>query len=90
MALGGTLSFWDKQKKRILAKNLENSIHLARCNPDYQLLHPNECRENPEHHVLSQCHPEAHKRICHQYETFLQKSLMPKPKYIQERFNKNG
>jgi len=77
MALGQGDFFWKKQRDKALLKQLYRSIHLARCNPDYKLRYPNECRENPEHHILSQCHPEAKKRICHQYETFCHRIDMP-------------
>ncbi len=60
---GGILSFWEKQKVKALKHQLQRAIHLARCNPDYQIDHPNECRNNPDHKILKECHPEAKKRI---------------------------
>ncbi len=68
---------WEKATKRALAKKLERAIHLARCNPDYQVKYPSECRENPDKKILSCCHPEAKKRITHDHLKILKLSLVP-------------
>ncbi len=52
---------WPKQCEKALKKKLQRAISLARTNPDYRIKHPNECRDNPECKVLSECHPEAKK-----------------------------
>ncbi len=80
---------WKKATTRALAKKLERAIHLARCNPDYQIKYPNECRENPERKLLTCCHPEAKKRILEEHEKTLTQSLVPvvdRPK----RLNRTG
>ncbi len=62
---------------RALLHQLERAIHLARCNPDYQIKYPNEVRENPEKKVLLCCHVEANKRILEAHEKILKNSLVP-------------
>ncbi len=80
---------WPKQRKKALLKAKYRAIHLARTNPDYQIAHPSECRENPENKILPCCHPEAEKRIDKKYETIFRAAQVPtvdRPK----RLNRNG
>ncbi len=56
-------TFWEHRKAEAIKTQLRRAINLARTNPDYQMKHPNECRDNPSHKILTQCHPEAKKRI---------------------------
>ncbi len=79
-------SFWEKQKA--LAKQLDRAIHLARTNIDYQVAHPNECRDNPDHKILAKCHPEAEKRITKKVLKIQHLSIRPHPKFVQSRFNR--
>ncbi len=68
---------WKKATDRALKHQYTRAIHLARCNPDYQIKYPSECRENPESLVLPECHVEASKRILHDHEKILKNSLVP-------------
>ncbi len=68
---------WDKQRKKALKHQFTRSIHLARTNIDYQVEHPNECRDNPDHKVLADCHPEAQKRLLLKHEKLLLLSVVP-------------
>ncbi len=68
---------WEKATQRALKHQLVRSIALARCNLDYQIKYPNECRENPEHNVLKECHPEAKKRILTKHELLLKLAIVP-------------
>ncbi len=68
---------WKKATDRALKHQLERAIHLARCNIDYQVKYPNECRQNAENRVLFECHVEAHKRILECHEKILKNSLVP-------------
>ncbi len=75
---GGVVkTFWQIHCEKALKKKLYRAIHLARTNPDYQIKHPSECRENPENKVLLCCHPEAEKRILKEHETTLRLAVMP-------------
>ncbi len=76
--------------KRHEATEKRRSIHLARTNIDYQIKYPNEVRNNPEKKILLQCHPEAASRIHHECEVYQSKNMQPKPKFVQERFNRRG
>ncbi len=69
---------WLKHQQKALDKALYRSIHLARCNPDYQLKYSSECRDNPERKVLHSCHPEAQKRIEHDHSVRLHMVTPPK------------
>ncbi len=80
---------WPDQITKALQKKLQRAISLARTNQDYKLLHPNECRDNPQHKILDHCHPEAEKRIIKEQEIKLRKSIVPTPKR-PARFNKLG
>ncbi len=79
---------WIKHQKKSLDKALYRSIHLARCNPDYQLKFPSECRDNPSRHVLHKCHPEAEKRIMHDHSVRLHMVTPPIVKR-PERLNRS-
>ncbi len=68
---------WKKAQDRALEKQKQRSIQLATCNPDYQIEHPSECRANPEHKLLHQCHPEAEKRIIEKHLKTLRKAIVP-------------
>ncbi len=70
-------SFWEHRKKVAIDTQLRRAIHLARCNIDYQVKHPNECRDNPEHKLLKKCHPEAEKRIRKDMEKLQARAEMP-------------
>ncbi len=80
---------WKKATARALQKQYYRSIQLARTNITYQLEHPNECRDNPDHKLLDHCHPEAQKRILEKHEKILSQSVVPvvdRP----VRLNRNG
>ncbi len=68
---------WPKQTQKALLHQLQRSIDLARTNPDYQIKHPNECRNNPDRKVLKECHPDARKRICEEHEKILSLATVP-------------
>ncbi len=68
---------WPVALQRALAKKKTRDISLKTCNPDHQIKYPNECRDNPEHKLLHQCHPEAEKRIEHDFKVAIQKTIVP-------------
>ncbi len=68
---------WKKHCDKALKHAENRAIHLARCNPDYQIKYPNECRDNPENKVLPCCHPEAKKRLLEKHEKILQLAIVP-------------
>ena len=68
---------WQKACDRALKHKLTNAIHLARTNIDYQIKYPNECRDNPEHKILKECHHEAFKRIMKDHEKMLVNTMTP-------------
>ncbi len=68
---------WKMAKTRALKKKFTRTISLATCNPDYAIKYPHECRDNPENKLLGQCHPEAIKRIEHDFNTAMQKVEVP-------------
>ncbi len=68
---------WYMASERALGKKLYRAINLARCNPDYQLKYPSECRENPDKKVLLECHIEATKRITHDHELICRLRKVP-------------
>ncbi len=80
---------WKKACQRALDKKRYRAIQLARCNPDYKILHPNECRDNPENKILTHCHPEAEKRILEEHEKMLKLAIVP-PVERPQRLNKLG
>ncbi len=68
---------WVRERKLAIIKAKQRSISLATCNPDYQVEHPNECRDNPENKLLKQCHPEAAKRIEKKLNLIQKKAMVP-------------
>ncbi len=66
---------WKWAKERAIIKQLERSIHLTRCNPDYQIAHPQECRDNPDNENI--CHPEAKRRITKDMLHKQQRAIVP-------------
>ncbi len=68
---------WPDQCQKALEKQLYRAIHLARTNIDYKITHPSECRTNPENKILTECHPEAKKRILDCHEKTLRKAIIP-------------
>ncbi len=68
---------WPKATQRALKHALTRSIHLARTNTDYQIKHPNECRDNPDNKVLAHCHPEAEKRIIKDQAKIIERAFQP-------------
>ncbi len=80
---------WERCITRALKHKMYRAIHLARTNPDYQIEHPSELRNNPEGKVLLHCHKEAEKRIIEQHQKMIKLAIIPKvdrPK----RFNRIG
>ncbi len=77
--------FWAKQIHICEEKHLQKSIHQRRCNPDYKIAHPAECRGNPEgsHRI----HPEAKVRILKELSTKI-KSANPPPVPHIARYNR--
>ncbi len=82
-------TFWQRQCRKSLEKQLYRAIHLARTNIDYQLEYPSEVRANPEGKVLLECHPEAKKRIMEKHEKCLKLAIVPSVKR-PERLNRVG
>jgi len=76
---------WKLYRKKALLKKLERSIDLTRCNPDYQIAHPKECQDNPDHKRI--CHPDAIARIEHQHQKIVNNSIIPQIKRPR-RFNR--
>ncbi len=68
---------WVLQRKLAIIKAKQRAISLATCNPDYQVEHPNECRDNPENKLLKECHPEAAKRIEKKLKLIQKKAMVP-------------
>ncbi len=79
-------SFWAKQIHICEQKKLVRSIHQRRCNPDYKIAHPAECRGNSEGKGL-QVHPEAKIRILKEVATKI-KSVNPPPVNRPARYNR--
>ncbi len=86
---GGSKTFWEKHCEKALKHQKTRAIHLARCNPDYQVKYPNECRDNPDRKILLCCHPEAEKRILKEHENILKLSIVP-PVDRPTRMNRLG
>ncbi len=78
---------WKHSQDRALAKALYRSIHLCRTNLDYRTRYPAEAKANPKLLVLLQPHPEAVKRITHDYRSRIRNSFMPAVER-PERLNK--
>ncbi len=68
---------WKKAVDRQLEKTLHRAIHLARTNPDYKTLHPNECRDNPSNKILPHCHKEAEIRILKEHASRVKSNTVP-------------
>ncbi len=68
----GKLTFWHIYEHKHLEKMLYRSIHL-RNNLDYQIKHPNECK-NIE---AGKLHPEAKLRITIEHKHQLERSQVP-------------
>ncbi len=68
---------WKLQCEKALKHQMQRAIDLARCNPDYQIKYPNECRDNPDHKVLPHCHPEAQERLLESHEKILKLAIVP-------------
>ncbi len=80
-------SFWEQKRSNHLFHEEYRAIHECRCNPEYAIQHPNECKNNPECKVLTKCHPDAKERIYKLQEKILKYSNVPtvqRPK----RFNR--
>ncbi len=58
---------WHKVQANALTKLLQISI-LLRNNPDYQIKYPNECRNLNSCDVKTHVHPDAKKRIVHDFQ----------------------
>ncbi len=80
-------SFWEKQKQICEAKKLVRTVHQRRCNPDYKIAHPAECRGNSEGDGLT-VHPEAQIRILKEIHTKIQNANPPPVPHIA-RFNRS-
>jgi len=79
--------FWEKRIRVHEEHAQYRAIHLARCNPDYQRLHPQEAKQNPDRKLLKDCHPEARKRIheeCEKYQRHVHVPTVERP----ERLNR--
>ncbi len=68
---------WKYSQKKALEKALYRNIHIARTSPDYKLKHAAEVRINPKGLILSLPHPEARKRIEHDYAVRIRNSFQP-------------
>ncbi len=79
--------FWEKQVHICEEKHLVKSIHQARCNPDYKIKHPAECRHIPEGKGLT-VHPEAKVRILKELAKKIQ-SINPPPVIRPNRYNRS-
>ncbi len=80
---------WKHSQDAALKKALYRSIHLCRTNPDYRMRYPSEAKANPKGLVLLEPHPEAVKRITHDYMVRIRNAFQPaveRPK----RLNKIG
>ncbi len=80
--------FWAKQIHICEEKHLEKSIHQARCNPDYKIAHPAECRNMPKGGGLHNVHPEAKVRILKELANKI-KSVNPPKVKRPERWNRS-
>ncbi len=79
--------FWEKQVHICEEKHLIKSIHQARCNPDYKIKHPAECRHMPEGNGLT-VHPEAKIRILKELANKI-KSVTPPAVLRPNRWNRS-
>ncbi len=80
-------SFWAKQVHICEEKHLMKSVHQARCNPDYKIKHPSECRNMPQGKGLT-VHPEARIRILKELANKI-KSVTPPAVLRPNRWNRS-
>ncbi len=78
---------WKYSQRKALEKRLYRNIHIARTSPDYQITYPAEVKVNPKKLVLKAPHPDAKKRIEHDFMVRIRNSFQPKVER-PERFNK--
>jgi len=78
---------WKYSQEKALQKALYRNIHIARTSPDYAIKYPAEVKINPKHLVLKLSHPEAKKRIEHDFVLSIRNSFQPKVERPQ-RLNK--
>ncbi len=79
--------FWKKQIQICEQKHLIRSVHQRRCNPDYKIAHPAECRGHSEGTGLT-VHPEARERILKELANKI-KSVNPPPVDRPPRYNRS-
>ncbi len=79
-------SYWAKQIHICEEKQLIRSVHQRRCNPDYKIAHPAECRGHSEGTGLT-IHPEAKNRILKELSTKIKSANHPPVPHIP-RFNR--
>ncbi len=80
---------WKYSQDKALKKALYRNIHIARTSPDYQMKFPSEVKINPKRLVLKTNHPEASKRITHDFEVRIRNAFQPKVER-PKRMNRNG
>ncbi len=80
---------WKYSQKKALEKALYRSIQLCRTSPDYRMKFPSEAKANPKGLVLTEPHPEAVKRITHDYGVRISNAFAPKVER-PKRMNKSG
>jgi len=67
---------WHKEQSHALEKLLFNTI-LLRANPDYQIKYPNECRNLSSCDTKTHVHPDAKKRITHDFQKKIKQITPP-------------
>ncbi len=80
---------WKYSQEKALKKALYRNIHISRTSPDYKMKHPGEVKVNPKNLVLAKPHPEAVKRIEHDFSVRIRNAFQPKVER-PVRMNKNG
>ncbi len=68
---------WKYSQDKALEKALYRNIHIARTSPDYAIKHPAEVKVNSKHLVLKEVHPEAKKRIEHEFSIRIRNAFQP-------------
>ncbi len=68
---------WKYSQKKALAKALYRNIHISRTSPDYRMKYPAEVKANPKNLVLREVHPEAKKRIEHDFSVRIRNAFQP-------------
>ncbi len=71
---------WRYSQKKALEKQLYRSIQLCRTSIDYRLKYPSEAKSNPKNLVLKEAHPEAIKRITHDFNSRIRNAFQPSVK----------